>query len=451
MPVNFHFSDEDTFLQQQQAIENFYANDVVHHRIKRSESLHLSALELTPPAYEHTLVIIPGRAECEHKYAEFLWSLSNVPVRVLVLFVRGQGSSDKVIAGTQKCHIDDFDLYLDDVDYMLDFLQVEHFRLLAFSLGGLIALELYRHGRHKPERMALLAPFIFPAYDIPAPFLKALTCIMGTLPGLKYSYTPHGREYEKIPFEENHHSHSRVRYEAYHDYYARHPEVALAGPTYGFVRQCLKKQLSLLDSNFEFNIPVFCLSAGKDQVVSTPYCAQFFRKHRRDVVRPVYQNLSGAFHDLLNEADEYRRPALLRACNFLFNGMACEELPVCTCAEAELLQGSEGKKHDTSLMAAYVRHSDDSDSTYWQRKVCIIPQVCLQAETAPVAQATDTAAPAQAENSKAEKKAAAVRKVKTQARAARTKKPAGKNKLPAKARVRMAARKPAAEQNGSQA
>ena len=93
MAQTFPLSVEQDLTVNQGAIEDFYLAVVRHHQIKRSPELTLSAIELRPDNYERTLVIVPGRAETEHKYAEFLYSMRNLPYRIVITFVRGQDHS----------------------------------------------------------------------------------------------------------------------------------------------------------------------------------------------------------------------------------------------------------------------------------------------------------------------------------------------------------------------
>ncbi len=317
MAYAFNLLSEQDLPALQPAIEDFYQHGLKQHLIERADNLHLSALEFRPPQYAETIVIIPGRAENEHKYAELFYTLRKLPLRILLLFARGQGKSSRTIPGSPKCHIEDFNLYRQDIEFMLEKLEVKAYRLLGFSMGGLISTDLCVNGTRRPERLALAAPYLWPAFNLPAPVLRAFVGFMGSIPGLKTSYTPHGSEYARIPFEDNYHSHSRIRYEIYHDYYASHTDEAQAGPTYAFVRQSLKKQQELFTRKFDFTVPVLCLGAGADQVVSTPHCQAFIARHSRDIVPPLFSRITGAYHDILNESDQYRNPAMLRILQFL--------------------------------------------------------------------------------------------------------------------------------------
>lgn len=318
MTFTINLTTETFYRDNKARIEEFYQT-LTFHKIQRDEQITLSVLEYRPPEVKKTLVIVPGRAEIEHKYAELIYSLRDLPLRIVVPFVRGQGMSSPVIPGSHKCHIDDFNLYREDLNFMLDALELADFCQMGFSMGGLISTDLVARGRHKPQRLALIAPYLWPAFNLPAPVLWALVSFLGRMPGLKMMYTPHGREYKRLAFEENIHSHSRLRYESYHDYYAEHPELAQAGPSYAFVHQSLCKQIELSRSRFQFTMPVFCAVAACDKVVSPVHTQRFMEQHQHDVCPPKFVRVAGAFHDISNEADEYRNSILSRALNFLLN------------------------------------------------------------------------------------------------------------------------------------
>lgn len=318
-----HLADNQT------QIDQFYKTALKLHKIQVNDRVFLSALEL--PYHDeyncvedssNTLIIIAGSAETEYKYAELLYHLSSMQMRVIVCFVRGQGQSSRLLFNSAKCHIEHFASYYCDIDDILTFLDVgPNYKLMGFSLGGLISLHSYFKGRfpHKPSAMALIAPFLGVNYPISSCCLYYLLAPLCKFHSFAISYTPQGKEYKRLAFEENHHSHSTLRYERYHDYYAQNPQQALASPTYNFVKECLKAQHKLTAHKFKFNIPVICLCAGDDHVVSTPAAKAYFEKHKQDPIAPVFKIIPHAYHDILNEADNYRNPALKRALNFLYN------------------------------------------------------------------------------------------------------------------------------------
>lgn len=319
--AKFTLSTVTDYAKNIDAIEEFYKSELIFHKLERTPELTLSAVELKGPKKPRaTLVIIPGRAEIEHKYAELLYNLKRRSVRVIVLFVRGQGMSTRPIKDSPKCHITRFEDYTEDVAFMLEKLEIRDFVMMGFSMGGLISLDYLKHGPVKPKKLALLAPYLWPAVNVPDALLKLFVGVMGRLPLTKTAYTVHGAEYQKVEFKDNIHSHDPFRYERYHLYYAQHPDLALGGPTYSFVEQTVLKQQALYNSAWDFTTPVLCVCAGDDRVVSTPHCLNFMRKHDHDIVPPQVMTIPGAYHDLLNEADQYRQVALTRALNFLIFG-----------------------------------------------------------------------------------------------------------------------------------
>ena len=313
-------------------IEEFYEQELKFHRIHVSDNLVLSAVELKAPPgtpgtslqdSSNTLVIVPGRAETEHKYAELLYHLKDTGLRVLVCFVRGQGQSSMVLYDSNKCHVERFLHYRHDLENILSYLDVgPDFKLLGFSLGGLISLEFCFNTTYpyKPKAVALIAPFLGIRMPFSPKLVYPILKILCNIRAFALAYTPHGKEYQRVPFEENYHSHSRLRYNLYHDYYASHPQMALAGPTYKFVKCCMQAQGRLHKRKSRFTFPMLCLSAGADQVVSTKAAQEFCREHSHDPVPPTFELVAHAYHDILNESDNYRNEPLLKALNFLFNG-----------------------------------------------------------------------------------------------------------------------------------
>ncbi|MBQ8477913.1 MAG: alpha/beta fold hydrolase, partial [Succinivibrio sp.] len=222
-----------------------------------------------------------------------------------------------LLENRQKCHIEHFEDFAKDICFILDKLNITNYKLLAFSLGGLISLDIIKNMPNKPEKAALIAPYIWPYFKLNKTLLKLFVNTLGTLPYTKTMYTPHGKEYKKVPFEINHHSHNQVRYDNYHDYYAKHPAYTIGGPTFKFVKEALRKQLELIKGLFDFTIPVYVQAAGDDKVVSTKESQAYFLSHQHDTIPPKYEIIDNAYHDILNEDDQYRIKCLANALKFL--------------------------------------------------------------------------------------------------------------------------------------
>lgn len=306
------------FVQNQAEIEDFYDKNVEFVKIPITKKTFATAHCLRVENPEDTLVIIPGRGEIGHKYAELFYSLSKLNIDVIVVFARGQGQSSRYIKNTHKCHVNYFSNFSKDILHALEVLGIRRYKLLAFSLGGLISLDIIKNFSKKPAKAALISPFLWPYFQMNRYLIMFLSYSVGSLPFLNTCYTPYGKEYRKVDFQNNHHSHCQERYEYYHEYYRTHPYLTIGSPTYGFVCECVKKQLELFNSDFEFKVPTYVQSSGDDKVVNTFMSEQFFKKHQDDRRAPVFEIIDNAYHDILNESDEYRVQSLVRALAFLF-------------------------------------------------------------------------------------------------------------------------------------
>ncbi len=300
-------------------IESFYDEHVEIHTAQAAGGLHVRAALISPPDAVAQIAVIPGRGETAHKYAEFLYCMYQAGIKTAVLFARGQGISDRLLKDHQRCHIDKFGNLTSDIVLLISELGFKDYGMLAFSLGGLIALDFVYSDLAitRPKKLALIAPFLYPAMKINPRLLAIASSVLGSLPVIKNAFTPYGREYKLIPFDENHHSHCEVRYKAYHDYYASHKELTIGSPTWGFVKETTLKQRQLFSLKEPLPVPIYVQTADEDKVVSSEACRKFFKNHQQDPYTPIVSSLSGAYHDVLNEIDEIRNPALNRAIEFL--------------------------------------------------------------------------------------------------------------------------------------
>lgn len=312
------FLNTDTFLEKRPELEKFYQSSVENLKLKTDDGYTITAAHLVVDKPIDTLVIIPGRGEIAHKFCEFFYTLSKLHIQAYVIFARGQATSTRLLDNKQKCHINKFEDFAKDVSLVLEKQNISNYKLLAFSLGGLVSLDIIKNGQNKPSKAALIAPYIWPYFKLNAGLLKALAFTLGTLPLTNTMYTPHGREYKRLEFIGNHHSHDKSRFEYYHEYFSRHPNYTIGGPTYKFVKEAMKKQLELLHSKFEFSMPIYCQSAGEDKVVKTAVAKEFFERHLNDKIPPKFEVIENAYHDIINESDEYRIRPLSKALEFLF-------------------------------------------------------------------------------------------------------------------------------------
>ena len=305
------------FASELPQIEAFWRSEVKQHRYETKDGLHLDCAEVVPPGAREQLLIIPGRGETAHKYAEFFYELSALGIRAAVLFVRGQGTSSRLLADPQKCHIGSFADLLSDVRLFASCLGYASYGLLAFSFGCLISLAAMKEGALSPARVCLIAPYLWPNTKY-SPWQLRLIAAAGSLPWLRCRFTPYGKAYRDIPFDQNYHCHCKERYEAYHAYYREHPELTIGAPTFGFLHEATAQQLRLFASDSGLKAPCLFMPAAQDRVVLSSAAAAFCKKHQHDAAKPCLESIEGSWHDVINEVDSIRNPALARALNFIF-------------------------------------------------------------------------------------------------------------------------------------
>ncbi len=312
---NFLLTSQE-FILKQQDILDFYKNNVKQHLIETKDNFKLSVLEFNTSNYDNTLVIVPGRGEVEYKYAELLYSLRSLNLRVIIPFVRGQGHSDNVLKKSNATYIEDFKLYRLDLLFCLEKLNVNNFSMLSFSLGALISLDYIKNERLLPSKLCTIAPFLYPYINLSDFIVTSFIKIANI--AFKTRYAPHYGEYKRLKFEDNKHSHCIERYEKYHDYYETNWQNCPGGITYAFLKSCLDKQLELLNSKYELNVPLLCIVPLEDKIVNSNKTLKFLQKHSNDKLPPKFITIENAYHDILNEKDEIRNVNLYKALTFLF-------------------------------------------------------------------------------------------------------------------------------------
>jgi lysophospholipase len=82
------------------------------------------------------------------------------------------------------------------------------------------------------------------------------------------------------------------------------PQLAIGGPTIGWVRAAFRQMDALADPLFgeDWRIPSLVVLAGEDRVVSTPAAEHFIRKLRATKAVTV----AGALHEVMQERDALR-------------------------------------------------------------------------------------------------------------------------------------------------
>lgn len=235
-----------------------------------------------------SVLLVHGFAEHSARYDRVvdLWVARGLAVGRLDL--RGHGRSEGL-----RGHVDAFSDYVRDVTAVLDTLGREPEWqpgrkpvLFGHSMGGLIAAHAALALGDRVAGLALTSPFFGLAKPVPA-VQRVLASVAGRLApqlkqpsGLTGSDCTHdveiARAYDTDPL-----GFKFVRAGWFLEITAAHRELFASAP--------------------RFRVPLFCIAAGEDRLVSTPAIQRFFSvagsKEKELDVRP------GLYHEVLNELD----------------------------------------------------------------------------------------------------------------------------------------------------
>lgn len=253
-----------------------------------------------------SVVLSPGRTEPIEKYFETIGELQRRGFVTLAHDWRGQGLSGRALPDRLRGHAQGFKAFLSDYILMLDRLQGDLPRPwigVAHSMGaGLVLLALGR-GEARLAGVIATAPMIgLQAVRVlpgAAGLIAAVAARVGLAGVAVQSYDPFAQA-----FEGNVLTHDRVRYERYQAQLRACPDLALGGPTWGWLDYALTagRILARPASAAAVRPPLTVIGAGQDRLVLSALAERFARAapHGR------YLELPEAFHEILMETDPVR-------------------------------------------------------------------------------------------------------------------------------------------------
>ena len=260
-----------------------------------------------------TVVLLAGRNECIEKYFETAKNLSERGFSTAIMDWRGQGGSDRLLRDRQRGHVKSFQDYVRDLDQFFEDVVLPDCRgpyyILAHSTGALIALLATPSLINRVQRMVLAAPFLsYKGVPFSIRTVYRLTTVLSYL-GLGRMYGAWGpRPGRTPPFATNRLTTDITRYRRNAEIYETYPQLALGGPTIGWIRAAAEAALRVKDPEFitRIQIPVMFVGAGADDIVSNLEISDYARRLRGGSILTII----GARHELLQEADIFREQLL---------------------------------------------------------------------------------------------------------------------------------------------
>ncbi|WP_454811747.1 alpha/beta fold hydrolase [Labrys neptuniae] len=259
------------------------------------------------PHPKGTVCLFQGRSEFIEKYFEVIRELRARGFAVATLDWRGQGGSDRLLRDGRLGHIDDFADFGPDLDAFMRKIALPEcpgpFYALAHSMGGAILFANMPPGSIWFDRLVVTAPMIEIGRKPPgarwlARFLGGIGLGRLIVPG--WSPRPVGLK----PFDGNPVTSDKARYERAAQIARDAPELAIGGPTIGWVRAAFRVMDRLADPRFgaDWRIPTLIMLAGDDHVVSSPAAQHFASK----LYATRTLTLPGSRHEITQERDAIR-------------------------------------------------------------------------------------------------------------------------------------------------
>ncbi|MBI1251202.1 MAG: alpha/beta fold hydrolase [Alphaproteobacteria bacterium] len=251
-----------------------------------------------------TVVLCPGRTEFIEKYFEPIKDFQARGFCVLCVDWRGQGLSERATKNPLKGHLETLDRPAKDLAFAIrtwtDRLPRPRI-IVAHSMGGGIILRGLQQGYLHPAA----ALFSAPMWGIKAPpgasLLASAAYAVGA--GKGFVSSP-AKQWAREPFEDQRVTHSRERHERGQDILAANPDLAIAGPTYAWLRAALKAIHGFRkpEALAHVAIPVVVVSAGEEKLVDNDshLAVAGLLPNAKHITVP------GAYHELMMETDDIR-------------------------------------------------------------------------------------------------------------------------------------------------
>lgn len=218
-------------------------------------------------------ILLQGRTEFVEKYAGVAAALNQRGLSVAALDWRGQGSSPRLLDDAMLGHVSDFAAYRADLDALLALPEVAALPgprlLVAHSMGGAIALDwLRRGGANTVWGLVLSAPMLGLKLAAPLRWLAPKLAGLAVKAGLAERYAPGGgaAPYVASGFEDNVLTGDASSFNALADYLRVHPQVALGGPSHGWLKAAFDVMADL--DGLTPPVPTLALLGSQEALVS---------------------------------------------------------------------------------------------------------------------------------------------------------------------------------------
>ncbi len=263
-----------------------------------------AALFAPPGRPRGSVVVSPGRTEPIEKYFEVVEILAARGFAVLVHDWRGQGLSHRMLADRSLGHATGHGDFLTDYGALIGAFEPrlpKPWIALGHSMGGCLTLLALAKGERRFAGAILSAPMLgLITGATPRPVGRALAAV---LTGIGRGGAPiqRGASAVEAAFEANILTHDRARCARNLAQVAACPDLALGGPTWGWLDFAFSAVGALERGAGVTRIgaPLTVVAAGEDKLVDNAG----LRRVTARVPNSVFVEIAGAYHEILQETD----------------------------------------------------------------------------------------------------------------------------------------------------
>jgi lysophospholipase len=277
-----------------------------------SPGARLRAARFVPDgAPRGTVVLLTGQSEFIEKYFEVIDDLRRRGLAVAICDWRGQGGSERPIAeDPMKIWIADFKEYDADLDTLFEQAVRPMLRpgekpiALAHSMGGHVLMRGLARASERFAAAIFSAPMMAIRMPVPDVVPRFLSTLMARRRAKIYAWGIAGRDPLKLPFSKQIVTSDPDRYARTQAILAAHPQLRVAGPTWGWLAAATRSMAAMLKPGVPEAIttPVLVCDAGNDLVCKSAVSAHFTRR----IPGAQHLLIDGARHEILMERDVYR-------------------------------------------------------------------------------------------------------------------------------------------------
>lgn len=255
-------------------------------------------------------VVLQGQTEFLEKYCEVIDELRIRGFKVAAFDWRGQGGSERALANSLICHVEDFAQYDEDLRAFLEKvvapLTDQPVLALAHSMG---AHNLLRALHKHPSNIAgavLTAPMLRVSTRGQPEWLVPIVTKLMMLFGKKneFVFGMAARDPLNMTFKDQLVTSDRIRFDRTQNFIAAHPDIRLAGPDWSWLGAAFASMTQVAAQGFAEAIgtPTLMFGAGKDRIVMTAACRDFAKR----LPNCHYVEFEVAEHEILMENDIVR-------------------------------------------------------------------------------------------------------------------------------------------------